>query len=296
MLYKKLFVFVFILLFSFESRSQFSDTNLVNRKRVLLVSSSLALYFGGSFYYVQNSWWNEESNNFHFDPGNDMVYALNVDKAGHFLGGLYSSNIFSSAYQWAGLEQKKSVLYGAFFGTGIQLAIELKDAYAPCWGFSKWDFAIGTAGAFWPVFQEYNEPFKALNFKFSYFKRSNIYWDLEEQRGRSPSAYAWYDDYPNQTYWMTVNADKLFMHSKIPQWINIAFGFGLDDTQYLNSGGTKMGGQQEFYLALDYDTDYILRKWNTPIAKKLKFILKYYKLPAPTIKLSPNYKFYPFFM
>ena len=79
MQYKKLFVLVFILFFSLKSKSQFSDTSLVNRERVLLVSTSLALYFGGSFYYVQNSWWNEESNNFHFDPGNDMVYALNVD-------------------------------------------------------------------------------------------------------------------------------------------------------------------------------------------------------------------------
>ena len=94
---------------------------------------------------------------------------------------------------------------------------------------------------------------------------------------------------------MTVDLNKL-VNNKIPNWINLAFGFGLDDTQYLNSRGTKMGGNQEFYIAIDYDSDYILRKWNTPMAKKIKFILKYYKLPSPTIKITPSFKFHPFFM
>ena len=125
--------------------------------------------------------------------------------------------------------------------------------------------------------QNYYQPLQALNFKFSYFKRSNIYWDLENQRGRNPSKFSWYDDYPNQTYWMTLDTDKLFNKNKFPKWIDFAFGFGLDDTQYLN-GGTKMGGKQEFYIALDYDVNQILKEWDTPFAKKIKFILKYYKL------------------
>ena len=33
---------------------------------------------------------------------------------------------------------------------GIQLAIEMKDAYAPYWGFSMWDFGTGSVGSFWP--------------------------------------------------------------------------------------------------------------------------------------------------
>ena len=57
-----------------------------------------------------------------------------------------------------------------------------------------------------------------------------------------------------------------------------------------------MGGNQEFYISLDYDTNQILKKWNTPFAKKIKFILKYYKLPAPTIQISPKINFLPFFI
>lgn len=292
---KSLLIFLLFIYINLSCQAKTLDSNLVNKNRVVLVSSSLAAYFGASFYYVQNTWWSDVSNDFHFDPGNDLVYALNVDKAAHFFGGVYSSDLFSSSYRWAGVDYARSLWYGACFGTGIQLAIELKDAYAPYWGFSKWDFAIGSAGSFWPVLQNYYQPLQALNFKFSYFKRSNIYWDLENQRGRNPSKFSWYDDYPNQTYWMTLDTDKLFNKNKFPKWIDFAFGFGLDDTQYLN-GGTKMGGKQEFYIALDYDVNHILKEWDTPFAKKIKFILKYYKLPAPTIQVAPKLKFYPFFM
>tara|TARA_Y100000994_G_scaffold247513_1_gene253056 strand:+ start:942 stop:1829 length:888 start_codon:yes stop_codon:yes gene_type:complete len=292
---KSLLIFLLFIYINLSCQAKTLDSNLVNKNRVVLVSSSLAAYFGASFYYVQNTWWSDVTNDFHFDPGNDLVYALNVDKAAHFFGGVYSSDLFSSSYRWAGVDYTRSLWYGACFGTGIQLAIELKDAYAPYWGFSKWDFAIGSAGSFWPVLQNYYQPLQALNFKFSYFKRSNIYWDLENQRGRNPSKFSWYDDYPNQTYWMTLDTDKLFKKNKFPKWIDFAFGFGLDDTQYLN-GGTKMGGKQEFYIALDYDVNQILKEWDTPFAKKIKFILKYYKLPAPTIQVAPKLKFHPFFM
>ena len=292
---KSLLIFLLFIFINLSCQAKIPDSNLVNKNRVILVSSSLAAYFGASFYYVQNTWWSDVSNDFHFDPGNDLVYALNVDKAAHFFGGVYSSDLFSSSYRWAGVDYTRSLWYGACFGTGIQLAIELKDAYAPYWGFSKWDFAIGSAGSFWPVLQNYYQPLQALNFKFSYFKRSNIYWDLENQRGRNPSKFSWYDDYPNQTYWMILDTDKLVKKNKFPKWIDFAFGFGLDDTQYLN-GGTKMGGKQEFYIALDYDVNQILKEWDTPFAKKIKFILKYYKLPAPTIQVAPKLKFHPFFM
>ena len=32
------------------------------------------------------------------------------------------------------------------------------------------------------------------------------------------------------------------------------------------------------------------------MAKKIKYIFKYFKFPAPTIRVSPDLKFYPFFI
>jgi hypothetical protein len=194
------------------------------------------------------------------------------------------------------MNEKKSLWYGAFFGSGLQLAIEMKDAYAPYWGFSKWDLALGSTGAFWPVAQYHNDDLKAVNFKISYYKRSNIYWDLDRQRGKETNKYAWQDDYPNQTYWITFDVNHFVETCCWPDWLNVAIGFGLDDTQYLNEHNTKTGGNNEWYIALDYDVPKMLKKWNSPTGKTVKHWLNYIHFPAPTIRISPKLEFYPLFL
>ena len=293
--FKSLFLVGFLLLFSKEIFSQ-KDTSKVNKKRVFIVGSSVGATLGVSYWYIQNSWWSEKQIPFHFDNGADLTYALNVDKAGHFMGGLEAADFFSSSMKWAGMNEKQSLWYGAAFGSGLQLAIEMKDAYAPYWGFSKWDLALGTAGALWPVAQHYNDDLKSINFKFSYYKRSNIYWDLDKQRGKETNKYNWQDDYPNQTYWITFDVNNFTESCCWPDWLNVAVGFGIDDSQYLDENFTKTGGENEWYIAFDYDIPKMLNKWDSPTGKKVKHWLNYIHFPAPTIRISPKLEFYPLFL
>ncbi|MDA0682406.1 MAG: DUF2279 domain-containing protein [Bacteroidetes bacterium] len=295
MKFKSLFLLVIFFVLSQNIFGQ-SDSLKVNKKRVFIVGSSLAGALGGSYLYVQNSWWSEKQEPFHFDDGADLTYALNVDKVGHFMGGLEAADVFSSSMKWAGMQEEQALWYGAAFGSGLQLAIEMKDAYAPYWGFSKWDLALGSAGSLFPVAQYYNDDLKAINFKFSYYKQSDIYWELDRQRGKEPNKYAWQDDYPNQTYWLSVDVNHFTETCCWPDWLNLAIGFGLDDTQYLNENNTKMGGNNEWYIALDYDIPKMLKKWNSPTGKKVKHWLNYIHLPAPTIRISPKLEFYPLFL
>ena len=292
--FKRLFTLSLLVLFAFSIKAK-PDSTKIKKGRVLLVSSSLSTVLGGSYLYVENSWWSDKQIPFHFDDGADLTYALNLDKVGHFMGGLVAADFFSSSIKWAGMNERKSLWYGAAFGSGLQLAIEMKDAYAPYWGFSKWDLALGSAGSFWPVAQYYNDDLKAINFKFSYYKRSNIYWDLDKQRGKETNKYAWQDDYPNQTYWIAFNVNHFVETCCWPDWLNVALGFGIDDTQYL-IGGTKAGGNNEWFIALDYDVPKMLKKWDSPIAKKVKHWLNYFHLPAPTIRISPKLELYPLFL
>jgi hypothetical protein len=112
----------------------------------------------------------------------------------------------------------------------------------------------------------------------------------EQKPWAPPHTHAYQDDYVNQTYWMTVYPLK---DRNID--VGISIGFGLDDTQYLNSRNTKVGGNNEIYIALDYDLKRVLKRWDTPTAKKVKHWLNYIKVPAPTIIISPETKFYPIF-
>ncbi len=293
--FKRLFCLSFLVLLNCSINAK-PDSTKVKMGKVLVVSSSLAAVLGGSYLYVKNSWWSDKQIPFHFDDGADLTYALNVDKVGHFMGGLEAADFFSSSMKWAGMNERKSLWYGAAFGTGLQLTIEMKDAYAPYWGFSKWDLALGSAGSFWPVAQYYNDDLKAINFKFSYYKQSNIYWDLDKQRGKETNKYAWQDDYPNQTYWVTFDVNYFIETCCWPDWLNIAVGFGIDDTQYLNASNRKTGGNNEWYIALDYDVPKLLKKWNSPAGKKIKHWLNYFHFPAPTIRISPKLELYPLFL
>jgi hypothetical protein len=292
--FKRLFFLSLLVLFACSIKAK-ADSTKIKKGRVIVVSSSLVAVLGGSYLYVENAWWSDKQIPFHFDDGADLTYALNVDKVGHFMGGLEAADFFSSSIKWAGMNEKKSLWYGAAFGSGLQLVIEMKDAYAPYWGFSKWDLALGSAGSFWPVAQYYNPDLKAINFKFSYYKRSNIYWDLDKQRGKETNKFAWQDDYPNQTYWLTFDVNHFIETCCWPDWLNVAVGFGIDDTQYLN-GGTKAGGNNEWYIALDYDVPKLLKKWNSPTGKKVKHWLNYFHFPAPTIRISPKLELYPLFL
>ncbi|MDB4250948.1 YfiM family protein [Flavobacteriales bacterium] len=292
--FKSLFSLFLLVLIACSVKAK-PDSTKIKKARVIVVSSSLVAVLGGSYLYVENAWWSDKQIPFHFDDGADLTYALNVDKLGHFMGGLEAADFFSSSIKWAGMNEKKSLWYGAAFGSGLQLVIEMKDAYAPYWGFSKWDLALGSAGSFWPVAQYYNPDLKAINFKFSYYKRSNIYWDLDKQRGKETNKFAWQDDYPNQTYWVTFDVNHFIETCCWPDWLNVAVGFGIDDTQYLN-GGTKAGGNNEWYIALDYDVPKLLKKWNSPTGKKVKHWLNYFHFPAPTIRISPKLELYPLFL
>ncbi len=292
----KIKILFIVTTFVFQNLFPKNDSLNINKGRLIIVGSTMGAALTGSYLYIKNSWWSDKKTSFHFDHGADFTYALNVDKAGHFMGGLEAADIFSSSLQWAGMQKKQSLWYAAFFGSGLQLAIEMKDAYAPYWGFSKWDLGVGSVGAFWPVMQYYYYDLSAFNFKFSYYKRSNIYWDLDLERGKEINKYAWQDDYPNQTYWLTFDVNHFIKSVYWPDWLNLAVGFGIDDTQYLDNNGTKIGGRNEWYLAFDYDIPKLLKHWDSPIAKKVKHWLNYFHLPASTIRFSPELKFYPLFL
>ena len=294
-------ILLFIIIISHLFVSDINSQNLLNQKkinneRMLLVMGGLTVTLAGSYYYAKNTWWTGESGKFHFDNGPDFTYALNVDKAGHFIGGLQSSDMLSSALKWSGMKERQALWYGAMYGTGLQFAIEMKDGYATYWGFSKWDLILGSSGSFWPIAQEYLHFCRAFDFKLSYWKRSNIYWELEAQRGKYPSKFAWHEDYPNQTYWLSADINRFLKQDWWPDYIYVAFGFGLNDKQYLDKESRKIGGRNEFYIALDYNIPKLLSRYNTPLANSIKHWMNYIKLPSPTIQISPSFEFYPFFL
>lgn len=269
----------------FSTTSPSVDSSEVNWYKVGAVSAIAVSGLGASYYYVSNVWWKEDARSFHFDSGPDLHYALNLDKAAHFYGGMIGSMAFKDGLRWAGVKELPAHLLGAAFSSVVQVGIEMKDGYAPRWGFSLWDVGSGALGALYPTAQHYLPAFHAVDVKFSYWNRTNRYYE------NHPTG-QWNDDYINQTYWASFKVWEILPVSARdywPKWLSIAVGFSLDET----TDGLG-GGNVEVYLAPDLDITALIPD-NSPILSVIAKYLNYLKFPSPALRFSPSFRFHPLY-
>ena len=246
---------------------------------------------GATYLYLDRVWWSENNNQFSFSSSNDFVYARNLDKVGHFYGGYFASELFNNAFLWADSEKPlKLALRNSII---IQSIIELKDAYSPNYGFSIYDLLSGAAGSYFHYIKNKSNKLNYIDIKFSYFKRSDKYWQLEKERGKLASNYEFFNDYVNQTYWLTCKLNKILDFEFFKNF-NLAIGTGLDDSQFLNNSSID-GGSREYYISLDYNLKHIFRKSNNKFVKNIIYYIDYFKLPSPTIRFVPSYKLHFFY-
>ncbi len=254
--------------------------------RVAAVSAAAASTLGATYIYLNQTWWDEGGVDFHFDGGGDMKYALNLDKAAHFYGGVIAADAFYGALRWAGMSDRTAAWTGAGFGSFVQFAIEIKDGFAPRWGFSPWDVGSGIAGSLFFVGKQYSPVLDAIDIKLSYFKRSNRYNELKTHGA------TWNDDYVNQTYWASIKVNRLLpatLEPWWPDWLAIAIGVGIDDriVGFDIDKPDRTGGAHEIYIALDVDLPRILPS-SSPVWEAVKYYLNYIKFPAPAVRISPG--------
>lgn len=228
--------------------------------------------------YYNNTWWVEKRDYFKF--AQDGYYARNMDKASH----IYTANVFTElsavAYEWAGMNPKKALLWGAITSMAYETYIEINDGFAPNWGFDWGDMGANIFGAVYPFIQKEVTPLENVNFKWSF----NPKW-LEKKATNNDDLL---DDYTNMTFWLSVNPEIVLPQSVTkgkfyPNFLAIALGMSVKNASH-KSGSTT--AYAEWYLSLDYD----LRKLpgNSDFMKKLKKILNFYHFPAPAVRISPS--------
>ena len=76
---------------------------------------------------------------------------------------------FYEAYYWAGISEFKSYLFAGLSAMATHVAIDVKDGFAPSWGFSVFDVLSGTLGGFFPMMERYVPVFKYVDLKWSYW-------------------------------------------------------------------------------------------------------------------------------
>ncbi|HQO10721.1 MAG TPA: DUF2279 domain-containing protein [Clostridiales bacterium] len=263
----------------------FSDSTGVNYGRLSFSVGATSLSAAGSFYVMKNAWWQDESESFHFDDGTDLKYAKNLDKFGHFFGGYVSQDLLYRSLIWSNVSKNYATAYSVGMSVFVQVMIDLKDAYAPKWGFSPWDVAAGAAGAVYKAAQNHYPVLDDYKFKITYYSRENKYyaqhdWALENA----------IENYPSQTYWLTAPLDNFLPESvsaRVPDWLGLAAGLSISDKV-----SEQLTGDYMVYLSLDIDLEKLVRPYNKPWLSTTAHYLNFIKVPAPALRFHPGFKGY----
>lgn len=249
------------------------------------VASFTLLAYGAAYGFVfKKGWWGDKGRDFHFES--DFDYALNLDKFGHFAAGVAIGEIFYEGYRWAGASEFQSYLFAGLTALSTHIAIDIKDGFAPSWGFSIFDVLSGGLGGFLPMAERYVPLFKYIDLKWSYWINSTAYYDKESH---TSGGGVFTDDYVNQTFWLSVKPYRLLPEAArkyYPSWLAIAVGLSIDDGVFT---GAK-NPHREVYIALDYDLEAF--RPQSRLARTIVKALNYFKLPAPTIQVYPEFHWY----
>ena len=262
--------------------------------------------WGGTFYSLNKTWYsNYPRSNFHLY--NDWKEWEHMDKAGHAWSSYQISNHTSKIWQWAGMEKKKAVLIGGISGMAYLSIIEILDGYSAKWGFSLPDIMANSAGAGIYAAQElgWNEQRVTIKLSYSPYHYGTLSTRANELFG-SGDAEKVLKDYNGQTYWASVNFKSFFPDSDLPDWFNIAIGYGAktmlggyENTWTAASGITinrsDIPRYKRFFLSADIDLTRIKTKNKT--LKTIFSLANVLKIPAPTLEWNGlgKLKFHPLF-
>ena len=268
----------------------------------MLVASINLIGYGGSLIILNNAWYkNYPHTSFHtFNDGKEW---LQVDKVGHGWTACNTGRAFAAMWQWAGLSQKKSTLFGGLSGAAYLTTIEFLDAHSSKWGWSWSDMAANVAGSAFFISQELLWKEQRIQYKFSFHHK-----DYEEPilnaRANDLFGKSWYErmlkDYNAQTYWLSVNVKSFFPQTNLPAWLNLSVGYGADgmfggfENKWIDGdpgfpvNRTDIPRKRQFYIAPDIDFTKIKtgKKW----LRTIFFCLDAFKCPAPALMLDSKGK------
>ncbi len=273
-----------------DSSQVVADLKPVNKARLngIIIGGSAA--YAGSMTLLYQLWYkNYPQSSFHFI--NDNREWLQLDKCGHITSTYYIGKVGYESLKWAGVDEKRSAIFGGSFGFVYLTVIEILDGFSAEWGASGGDLLANTlgAGAFisqqliWKE-QRISLKWSAHGTEFAEYRPDLLGKSLPERLIK---------DYNGQTYWISANIRSfLGKESRFPAWLNIAAGYGGDGMTGATENPAEANGKplpyyertRQFYVAPDIDLSRI--KTGSPTINLMLKYLSIFKFPLPAIEFS----------
>lgn len=277
----------------------------LERLAALGAGGATAHYLG--FRYFDRAWYQgQKLDHIRWIRDWDGDTYLNLDKGGHFMGGLFMAQTLTDGYAWTGFRPRLAALLGTLTSWAALLEIEMRDAHFDQWGFSIPDFAANTAGASVPLMYTLWPASQAVGFKFSYYP-SRLYLERAERRlpPQRPHTNHLIDDYEGMAFWATLAVDR-FLPARAravwPDFLGLAVGYGATG---LHGSNAKSKGREKHYKDLPdargevfvgLDCDPRLLPGQGRLWRYLKTQLNWIHIPAPAVRIHPGWAFYLLYM
>src|SRR5687767_10808271 len=290
-------------IFFLTSFTGYSQDSLQARgnSRIWLVTGINVAGYGGSLILLNNAWYRDHPKT-SFHTFNDSREWLQVDKIGHVWSSYNIGRASTAAWRWAGLSDKPALWLGGLSGAGYLTIIEFLDAYSAKWGWSWADIAANMLGSGIFIGQELGWKEQRVQVKFSFhtkeYKEAILDERANELFGNSLSE-RMLKDYNGQTYWLSVNIKSFTPGLNLPEWLNLAAGYGADGMfgGFENTWTDRLGNEisrhdiprkRQFYLSPDIDLTKI--KTKSKFLKTSFFLLNAIKIPAPALTIDTKGK------
>lgn len=284
------------LILNFIARGQSLDTVPVisttpnyNARLTGLIIGGTAIY-AGSMYGLYQMWYKDyPQTTFHFI--NDNHEWQQLDKGGHMFNAYYMGKIGYESLRWAGVNKRKSAIYGGGLGFIYLTVIEVLDGFSAEWGASGGDLLANTLGSTTFISQQLLWDEQRIQIKWSVHLTDYSQY-RPEQLGHS-FAERMIKDYNGQVFWLSANISSFLKEeSRFPKWLQIAAGYGGEGMTGGIANPVNIDGKplpsfdryRKFYIAPDIN----LSKINTG-SKVLNTCLKYlsiFKFPMPALEFS----------
>ncbi len=271
-----------------EPNPLYPDT--LHQGRLIGVLTAQGAIYAGSLTGLYFLWYKDYAQSkFHFF--NDNTEWLQMDKTGHLFSSYYLSSIVYASYRWAGVKEKKAIIFGSLLSYAFMLNIEILDGFSAGWGFSLGDLTANTAGCLLFLGQQFGWHEQRFVLKYSYH----------------PSKYPQYNpellgtniiqnlvkDYNGMSIWVSGNIHSFLpKHAKFPRWLNVAVGYGAEG---MGVNVPEFDRYRKFYLSLDVDLTKIRTK--SKVLKGIFTILNLVKIPFPALEYNTKgqFKFHPLY-
>ncbi|WP_157503238.1 DUF2279 domain-containing protein [Mangrovimonas xylaniphaga] len=261
-----------------------SDTlNIKRRNAVVISEASLATM---ALIGLDQLWYADYPRS-KFHTLNDNQEWLQMDKLGHVYTSYQMGRLGANTLQWSGVSERDQLLYGGTLGFAFLTAVEVFDGFSEEWGFSWGDVIANASGTGLYIGQELLWKEQRMTLKYSFHETH--YAQLRPETLGDGFLEEILKDYNGQTYWLSINLHSFFKESKIPRWLNMAFGYGAEGMLFGSENENieeiiEKNRRRQYFFSLDVDLTKI--NTNSHFLRTVFEVFNLIKIPFPTVEFT----------